>query len=695
MRWLLIFISFASYGQISVIATLNRTSGGGGTTPVPFVIVDDNTTGDQGYEWNYVSTWAAPCLNCAGWYDLTLHYTGTTDAYAEISFNGTSIELYTEKKNTHGIMAVSIDGGAETNIDLYSASQLLQELVFTSATLTQADHILKVRCTGTKNASSSNYYAIVDYVKVFNNQPVTEVPDPEPTYTKFVATTGNNSANDCETQGSPCQTWTYAITQSTSGDVIYGTDGTYTETSYLVVPTGISLHGESTNGTIIKVTSGLNHNVTAGAVDQTRCILQLTAAGSTAQTISYLSIEGNAKLVHGGIYIDNDRSNVTLDNVKISNFDYFGAYVGGNSHTFTNVQIINSAEAHTSFSTGSLMITTSEDFICDNVDISDNAEGYGVKAWGAGAIIEGHIFRNSEIRVVRNSPFGGGGVPNIAYELHNCKPRNCLFENNYVDNCVSIVRPTGFANDGINSIHIKNNTFDMISKGSGTAPLYLGESINTPLENGVHNMEVSHNTFVGGRYAYIVHWNASETGAAVNLRIHHNSFYCVGHVNSPTGIARSSYAPFNGLYMYNNTIHIPPGMNYHTTLVFTGQGSVGENSTNVNISNNVVYDQSTADTGVGGASALTRLEGTGGSWASSTFTYNSVIGMSTSMPAGFTVNNTLTNGPSFTGGGGVNPSPFVYDPFYRPAAGSPLLNSGTDVGLGDGATPDRGRIQDP
>lgn len=664
-----------------MIATLNRGSGGGTPTEIPFVITDDAIQGDQGYEFDYNGTWPHG-TGVTGWYGLTLSYTGTTNDYVEIAFNGTQIELYTEKRNTHGIMAVSIDGGSETNVDLYSATQLLQQLVFTSSALTQTDHILKVRCTGTKNASSSNYYALVDYVKVFNNQPVTEIPDPVPTYTHFTRKTGTDTG-DCTS--SDCLTVNYMLTQMGPGDVGFIGNGTYTETSYLIINTGESLHGESTDGTIIKVTSALNHNVTAGAVDQNRCIMQLTAAGSTAQTISYLSLEGNAKLVHGGIYIDGDRNNVTLDNVKISNFDYFGAFVAGAGHTFSNVQIINSAEAHTSFSTGNLMITDSDDFICDNVDISDNLEGYGVKAWGAGAIIEGHQFINSSIIVVQNSPYGGGGVPNIGYELHNCKPRNCLFENNYVDNCVSIVRPTGFANDGIPSIHIKNTTFDMITKGGGNA-------INTPLENGVHNMEVSDCHFVGGRYAFIVHWNASESGAAVNLRAHHNTFYVVGSVNSPTGIFRSSYAPFNGLYAYNNTVHIPPGSNYHTTFVFTGCCGAGRNSTNVNISNNVIYDQSTADTGVGGANALTRLEGTGGSWASSTFTYNTVVGMSTSMPAGFTVSNTLTNGPSFTGGGGVNPSPFVYDPFYRPAVGSPLLNSGVDVGFG--ATPDRGRLQD-
>lgn len=698
----------------TAVGRFDPGAGSGSTPPpidppeIPFVIVDNATRGAQGYQWNYVSTWATPGTGISGWYDGTLDYTGTTNAYAEITFNGTRIQLYTEKKNTHGIFEVSLDGTVVDTVDLYSSTALLQQLVFDTndaddpdheeGPLTQAVHTLKLRCTGTKNGSSSAYYLIVDYVRIENPETVPDIdlPDPPATATDFVATTGSDGgANNCNSSGSPCRTIVYALTQMSSGDILSVGPGTFTETSYLVMGAGKSIIGSGVDVTTIKLSSSLNYNVDCGALDATKCMLQYNTSSSTAAVLTDLTIEGNGKLVHGGIYLGNSRNNLTVEDVKISNFDYFGAYVTGTGHTFHNVQIINSAEAAACYSTGNLMIGGSTGFMCDNVDISDNIEGYGVKAWGASAIIDTHTFKNSEIRVVPNSPYGGGGIPNIAYELHNCKPRNCLFENNYVDNAVSCVRPTGFADDGIPSVHIKNCTFDMITKGGGTAPLYLNGAINVPIETGVHNLEVSECLFVGGKYAYIVHWNAVESGAAVNQRIHHNVFYCVGHINSTTGIFRSSYAPWNGVYFYNNVVHIPTGMNYHVSIAFTGCCGSGRNSTNVNITNNVIYDQSTADTGVGGANGITRIEGSGGSWASSTFTYNSVIGMSTSLPSGWTAGNTLTTGPSFQGGGGVNPSPFVFDPFYRPAGGSPLLNSGTDVGLGDGATPDRGRIQVP
>lgn len=682
---------------------------GSGSTPppitppdIPFVDTDNAVRGAQGYQWNYVSTWATPGTGVAGWYNGTLDYTGTTNAYAEFTFNGTRVQFYTEKKSTHGIAEISLDGVVVDTVDLYLASPadgLQQQLVFDSGDaddpdneedLAQGVHTFKIRCTGTKNASSSAYYVLVDYIKVENPDvvPDEELPDPPATATKFVATTGSNGgSNDCETSGSPCLTLTYALTQSTSGDIISVAAGTYTETSYLAVGPGISIIGAGVDVTTIKVTSGLNWNVDCGALDATKCLFQYNTSSSTAASLTDLTIEGNNKLVHGGIYIGSGRNNLTVEDIKISNFDYFGAYVTGTGHTFRNVQIINSAEAASCFSTGNLLVSTLTTFLCDNVDISDNVGGYGVKKFGGNDIIDGMTWTNSDIRILPSSPYGGGSIPNIAFEFESCRPRNCVISNSYFDNALSLVRTNGATNDGIPSVHVTNNTLDMITKGGGNA-------INAPLEISFHNMEIDHNHFVGGRFAYIVSWNAGESNPAINWDIHENTFYCVGHVNSPTGIVRSSYAGFQDIDFFNNTIHIPPTNNYYTTLFYTGCCGSARSSTDIDAANNVIYDQSTADTGLGGASALTRLEGSGGGWTSCVFRNNTVNGMSTTLPGGWTVSNTLTTSPAFQGGGGVNPSPFVYDPFYRPAVGSPLLNSGANIGLGLGTTPDRGRIQD-
>jgi hexosaminidase len=61
---------------------------------------------------------------------------------------------------------VSVDGGIETTIDLYSTAKADQVGLFTSGQLVAGTHTLKVRALGTRNASSSGTYITADRVDV-------------------------------------------------------------------------------------------------------------------------------------------------------------------------------------------------------------------------------------------------------------------------------------------------------------------------------------------------------------------------------------------------------------------------------------------------------------------------------------------------------------------------------------------------
>ncbi len=127
--------------------------------------IDDAVQGTGLNQHNYVG---------AGWthgtspafYNGTLSYSNVTGAYVTLTFAGNKVEWYTEKKSTHGIAAVSIDGGAETMIDLYSSTEQ-HILVYTSPTLTQGNHTFKIRVTGAKNTASSGFYVIHDYLGTY------------------------------------------------------------------------------------------------------------------------------------------------------------------------------------------------------------------------------------------------------------------------------------------------------------------------------------------------------------------------------------------------------------------------------------------------------------------------------------------------------------------------------------------------
>ena len=133
------------------------------TAPSPvsdIVVVNDATTGTGNNQFEFVGGWQTS--TGIGRYNSDDHYALTTNDYYNIRFYGQRVKLYTSKASHHGIMAVSIDGGTETNVDLYSAIRADNTLVYTTAVLTPGQHTIKVRVTGTKNASSTGTVIVAD-----------------------------------------------------------------------------------------------------------------------------------------------------------------------------------------------------------------------------------------------------------------------------------------------------------------------------------------------------------------------------------------------------------------------------------------------------------------------------------------------------------------------------------------------------
>jgi hypothetical protein len=128
--------------------------------------VNDNTTGTGLNQFEYnVPTWGYYASQ-TGAYNNDNHWSGTTNDYYLVDFNGTRIKLYGAKANNHGKAAVSIDGGPETIIDFYASTRQDQVLMWTSPVLALGNHTLKVRVTGTKRAQSSGYYIPADRVDI-------------------------------------------------------------------------------------------------------------------------------------------------------------------------------------------------------------------------------------------------------------------------------------------------------------------------------------------------------------------------------------------------------------------------------------------------------------------------------------------------------------------------------------------------
>ena len=83
-------------------------------------------------------------------------------ASVTFKFRGTSVSWSGYSGPDAGIALVSVDGGEPREVDTYSRESKVQQVVFTSAALTDAPHTLTIRATGRKNAASSAARIFVD-----------------------------------------------------------------------------------------------------------------------------------------------------------------------------------------------------------------------------------------------------------------------------------------------------------------------------------------------------------------------------------------------------------------------------------------------------------------------------------------------------------------------------------------------------
>lgn len=93
-------------------------------------------------------------------------YSSTTGSTYTFRFTGVQARVYAAKAPHHGIMAVSVNGGAEKTADLYSSARAEQVLAFTTPLLTSGTHTIRIRVTGTKNAASTGRVVTADRIDV-------------------------------------------------------------------------------------------------------------------------------------------------------------------------------------------------------------------------------------------------------------------------------------------------------------------------------------------------------------------------------------------------------------------------------------------------------------------------------------------------------------------------------------------------
>ena len=482
----------------------------------------------------------------------------------------------------------------------------------------------------------------------------------------FVSTTGNDGGDGSLTK--PWRTLKYAITRvpANQGFTIQLSAGTFIENGLIEIPLGVSLLGAGIDQTILKAASSFYYNPTSPgyALDKFLISLNQSTQVNGNQTLKGFTIEGDLKKLHGGIYVRH-RNNVTIDAVKVQNTNFTGIWLWDvNDSKLKNSYIINSSWGSAAYCVGALNLGNLNNVEIDNLNVDEN-RGYGIKAIGPGG---NNNILNLKIHDSRISvhPFGlwnGGTAPNIAIELWSVNLVGSEIYNNYVDNTISLINSNATPSTGIQTIRVHHNTIDLGTRANGAG---------YGVELTIHDAEIDHNYFLKGTNG-IANWDH----AMKNWNIHHNTFYAL-QGTYPGEAVRSQKNGLHNVKFYNNTIEFASSKTMNVV------GLYGGASDNVDIKNNLIINNNTGYSYY--PNQLIHLEN-GATLSVLTVKNNLLSGLPLGSVAG-TYSTNLTSDPQITKTGSRP------DEYYMPKTGSPLINSGLNVGyVYAGSAPEIGALE--
>lgn len=126
---------------------------------------NDNTTGTGLNQFSYQGSWGYYSAQ-SGAYNSDNHWSSTTNDFYTFQFSGEQARIFASMAPNNGILAVSVDNGAETYVDAYGSMRVDNVSLFATPTLGNGLHTLKVRVTGLKNHASSGYNVPADRIDV-------------------------------------------------------------------------------------------------------------------------------------------------------------------------------------------------------------------------------------------------------------------------------------------------------------------------------------------------------------------------------------------------------------------------------------------------------------------------------------------------------------------------------------------------
>lgn len=488
----------------------------------------------------------------------------------------------------------------------------------------------------------------------------------------YVSTSGSDASGN-GSQGSPWRTLRYATTKvpANQGHIIRVSAGTFVELQ-MTLPPGVSIIGAGAGQTIIKSDPSFYYNPASPGYSPNKILIQVASGSLTPgnQSIENLTIDGDGKKLHGAIYVKY-RTNVLLKGLNITGTNFTGIWLWDvKDSRVTEVNLKNCAWGSSAWSSGTIDLANLERVEIDHVTV-DEGFGNGIKALGTNGQMHYLKVHDNRISVV---PFGqwqttsGGNAPNIAFELWNVDMLGCELYNNYIDNNISLVMDLAqwASPRGQSTIHVYNNTLDLETRAQGA-----GYSI----EVSVHDIEIDHNYFLKGKRA-IVNWD-THGNKMTNWNIHHNTFYGMQD-GYPADIVRVQVSGLHNVKFQNNTVEFAGNKTCNLISIYGGTSENVEIKNNLIINSNTSYDYY--------PNQLVHVENT--TLSNLQVTNNFLVNQAVGTYPGTYSNNITTGDPKITKSGS-RPSPY-----YVPAAGSPLIDAGLNLGFTfAGTKPDIGAYE--
>jgi subtilisin family serine protease len=229
----------------------------------------------------YAGTWLN--LSGASYSGGSMKYVSQSGASVTAYFAGTSLTWLAKTGPSYGKARVSLDGGIAVLVDLYSASSLNQQQVWSTGPLPNGPHSVKIQWSSLKNPAATFTYLGVDAFDVTGTlasgsgsttttlSPVTTTTTSSTTTTTLPVSTTTTTASSSTTTSSSTtsSSTTSSSTTSTSSSTTSTTlpsDATrYEETNPLLVYAGtwLNLSGASYSGGSMKYVSQSGASVTA------------------------------------------------------------------------------------------------------------------------------------------------------------------------------------------------------------------------------------------------------------------------------------------------------------------------------------------------------------------------------------------------------------------------------------------------